>query len=1263
MAVPDQHPAPAEPKRPRSRLRKWGIRVLIFVVGFVLLVGIVIQAVLWTGLPKKIVVGQVEKGLGLRVGVTSVSTGWLGRTSLHGVKLALPLSDQAFADVPDMKVRHTSLIAMIFGRPLIIKEIELDQPVIQVWQEPSGRWNLADVAELLARIGGKKTGEETASSDTPVLPSLNVKELKAVVRDNRGRQLTVEPVNVTSGAETPVSYAYDLEIPSGRTDVPPHVSLKGRVAPGGTWAHAVRVWVHDIDPWIAVWKPGFNVPFSFDGNWTGELAPTGVKGFVQITDARYADYRASGGLTASRLDTTIRLAPANLHVRTPVKPVPELTVARGEITYDGTVARLTRLEFAALGGPAELNGWYEPSLNQGALEAYWQDMTTGQVRQSGKLNIAYKNPLASNLTLDVLASSSGTATDGPFEAVVKLNAAGRSFQELNWRLETPQLAWHRPQPLLLDGLTATGTYRQDGQHQMARLASVALPTDNRLNGTGSYDLTTKQGELHLNGQDWPVHVIEGTRLAFALDASGRGVPSPQDPKKTAPIIELNQFYLRSGNTGLTVKGTYDGREPKPVTAEVVFENLPGNTTSATPATSRPGEPELLQGFVRGNAKLNGTLSPLKIDIEGRLASRDAMILNHVVGDMSTGLKGSIDYDKAVVRADAIPFLDGLWTLGATYVTHKDDKPVYATEVDLAVEHLSLPKVSQFLDSPRLEGTFDGRWYLYYPGLKPNPTSLILTGGGGIDKLSASSFIADKVTYKTTIKQGQISIDPIEITRGNYGTAKAAFSTSVDQPRRILAGFDLAQFPVDFGPLGVQTTGGSHQMVITLPNAQAEDPRDRELQVQGQVVTRTSVAINQQPIGEIRSTTNFLGRTAELTETEGDLLAGHFNGNGSADVDDLNRSRLSFEWKGVQSDRLVRLFPQMKGFGGTYSGNLRLQPALVPRPLQPLSLEVFSHAADGHWRTVRLGDAQIHAFVNPATYQIIASESKVTSLQVGGGSLDVWFSGSRHIDTEPTPEGVEKVTGVTISNIVNVTLNNLQVDQFVQAFDPGHPPGLGKLNGEVYTLSAPKTKALVTLAGPTTRPSPAATAPAATAPAATQPQAPEQPQTLQQQTMLAHILATTTVDGNMRLENSNLAQYSVIASLYNTMHLGGDMRTPTGRGTVSVHMEQGQLHVSNLYFFNRGLEVRGVATADRTWELPDNPISGSVVGTLRPLKSIKFPLLAEADAILTQIQGGLTGVEFAGTVKNPTQKYIREISLTQFGSELRGLLLGEIGNSR
>src|SRR6185437_3635231 len=115
-------PPPAEaPPRRRHRVRKWLARIAAVVLGLLLLIAIVIQIVLWTGLPKQIVVGQVENGLGLRMAVGSLSTGWLGHTALGNVKIALPISDQSFFDVPEMKVKHTNLVGLILGWPVEIK--------------------------------------------------------------------------------------------------------------------------------------------------------------------------------------------------------------------------------------------------------------------------------------------------------------------------------------------------------------------------------------------------------------------------------------------------------------------------------------------------------------------------------------------------------------------------------------------------------------------------------------------------------------------------------------------------------------------------------------------------------------------------------------------------------------------------------------------------------------------------------------------------------------------------------------------------------------------------------------------------------------------------------------------------------------------------------------------------------------------------------------------------------------------------------------
>src|SRR5579864_9336104 len=143
-SVPEQSggkPAKASQPSRRHPVRRWVLRILIGIVALLAIVFVAVQIVLWTNLPKSIFVSKVEEGLGLRLGVTSLSTNWLGHTSMSGVKLALPLSDQSFATVSDMKVKHTNLLAILLGWPVQIKAVEFDKPVVYVRQNSLGQWN------------------------------------------------------------------------------------------------------------------------------------------------------------------------------------------------------------------------------------------------------------------------------------------------------------------------------------------------------------------------------------------------------------------------------------------------------------------------------------------------------------------------------------------------------------------------------------------------------------------------------------------------------------------------------------------------------------------------------------------------------------------------------------------------------------------------------------------------------------------------------------------------------------------------------------------------------------------------------------------------------------------------------------------------------------------------------------------------------------------------------------------------------------------
>jgi len=1239
---------PSEPQRAklvrRHPVRRWVLGILIAIVPLLILAGLTIQVVLWTAVPQSVVVSQIEQGLGLRIGVSGLSTGWLGHTRMSGVRLALPLQEQAFLTVPAMTVRHTNLLGLILGFDIQIKSVELEEPVLYVRQNGAGQWNLQEVAELLARAGGKQTSEQAAkTTGRPALPRLQINHMTIVILDNRQRELKVTPVNVSGEPETPLSWKYDVEVPSDRKDVPPHLSLLGRVAPGGNWAHEAHIWIHDVAAWIRAWQPQAHEPLDFDGAWSGQLTTNGIQGFLRISQASCGAYHMSGALHAFAESGVYTIAANSLTVTTPRSALGEFGISGGSLTYDGKTFSATHLQLALLGGPATLDGSYQPSARQGSLQAQWQHLAFGkgkfEVSSGGRLQLSYFAPRAANLTIAGVIDTRGIAAGDPYEIVGDFGAQGPEARDLTWQFTTHALAWYRPQAIVLNGLAATGAYQQDAQHKSVRLLSLSLPADNRLAGRGAYDLFSSQWTVHLEGRDWPVHLVEGTQLGFVLDATGSRVPAPQAAGGRVPLIQVALFTLSSANAHLSMNGRYDGRDSsKPIHMAVRFDSSP---SQAAPSSQLP----LIRGWLSAQATLEGVLDEQRenLDIAGSVISHDATILGHPVGDMRTLVRGGLDREKAWINADGIPFLDGIWNLDATYVERQGGKNVYATTVALSVDHLPLQRAAQFLNTRQVTGTLAGNWNVYFPGLAPWADQVIVSGGASIRNLAASYFAADEATFRTQMREGTLTIDPIRLSRGRDYRIDAHADLNLGRWRQVHAGVNLTNWRIDVPTAGVTllVSGGADQIEVSLPDGTAANPAARKLRADADFQFSSSVSIGDQPQGRLHVNAAMNGRTIDLRELSGELLGGTISGDGAWDLDRPVASTANLVWKNVQIDRAVRLYSTLTGFGGTLSGSAHLKPAAEPRPLEPMALDVSLSASGAHWHSVQIGDGQLHAYVGP--YRFIAADRQPSTLRVANGDVGVWFSSSTHVDTVPGAAGRPQVTGTTVSNQVNLTLSDLQIDQFVRTFDPTHRRGFGRLSGSLYALTAPKSRTLAEVAQ-----SIASSAPAAVALA-------------RQQSLLEALLRTTTVDGTLSLRQSNLANFGPITFLFDVMHLGQNVRTATGSGNLALHMEDGTLHVLDLHYFNRGIEVRGVATIDQMWKVPDSPLHGSALGAARPLRDIRLPLFAETDALFSALQGALTAVQFDNTLRKPGN--FQQLRLNQLGSEIRGLLLGEVGANR
>ncbi|HWE92715.1 MAG TPA: hypothetical protein VG269_01965 [Tepidisphaeraceae bacterium] len=1236
---------PDPPKTPARKKRHWVLRVAAALIILLFALALIVQIVLWTDLPRGMVVSRIERELGLRVTAASLSTGWLGYTQLDDVTLALPLAEKAFLDVKSMKIKHTSLIGLMLGRAVSVKYIELDQPHLSVYQGHGGRWNMQEVAELLGRAGGKQSGTESAQTTSlPQMPALRITGGVISVIDNHNRQATIEPLEVNGYADTPVSWKYDIQIR-------PRVGLTGRLVPGGDWGQELTGKLQDLGAWAAPWVPDFPTT-DIDFTWRGAVNNGSVNGRLDLQKLAVGRAQASGSVNIGDAGGSLTLRPVNLLIQTGERVLPEFALASGLLQYDGKdkPLRAEQLMLVAFGGPAVVNASYDLNAGSGQLAAVWHNLTLpgDGIKHSGSLDVTLahpfpNSPFAGAIRVDALLASTGTTPAGPWDGKVNFHAAGGGWTNFDWNADAPTLQWRRHGSVIaLNGLKAAGGLHPVGGDPAAAfhpllvtLASIGLPADSRLAGNGSFLFDPKKDALEpwrlfLQGEHWPFHPIEGTELAFSFDANG-------DNK----IVHLNNFILKSPDAQFSANGTYTYGIPRPVAVNITITNAPPAQAPAALAASP--QRQILRGDIQGHLSLAGTLSPWKLDLRGDLSGRELDIVQYHLGDIDIHLAESskIDDTGVAIRTQTLNLLGGRWDLDATYGFESD-----TLGVSVRVGDLSLEKVAGVVGRQDVAGTMDGAINLFVPGLQLDRNRIVVPPStfNFRNVAIAGRPTLDVAQATLALDQGRLTVDPIKIGRGD-GRGQLRFAMDLNNPRHIETGATVAAWPFDAPGGGrADVWAGIPQLIIDLPDKNSPDPANRKVRATArQIDLRATAALKQGRLAEMNAHAGIDGRVLDVRSIHADLLGGRMDGFARADFDELTKATAEATWENLDFAKLAVLFPGLKDLGGEMNGHARLAPATVPRPREPLALLISSTTKNGHWRTVPLGDMRFAAYLGPniedpgGGWRMVMDDTPTdpSFLHAANGTVHIWGRFGAH-------------AGGTFSSQAQLSFADLDLNALVKAMDPGARPIDGRLSGDLMLLRANRAKlAPVHLATEKMFPAP----PAVAVPAATGPSPDDSP--------LRLLIEPLYGEGRVSITRANLANFPVLAFLYNLMHVFQNVNVPEGTGNLQLHLEGGTLTINNMHYFNRGTEVRAVATIGEIWKIPDSPISGTAAGSARPLRNIKLPLLADFDTILATLTRDLTGVRFSGTLRHPIT--VGPIGFTDFGADLNRMLVGDVSS--
>jgi hypothetical protein len=1116
-----------------------GLLVLIFIVG---------EIVFLTDLPRNLVVNALQKQLGLKIAVKSLSTGWLGNTTLHDLAITLPLADKAFLDVPEMRIKHSSLPWLILTGSISVDSIAIEHPQFAVAQDASGSWNFQEVAELLARAGGSKntSGNSDANSGNgiPQLPRLDVNDATLVITDNDGRSTTIANLSISGRPDGPLVWNYQAGVPN-------QLDISGKVAVGGVWNHQIKLKLQDVGSWMSPWVKSWPRSAHLSALWMGQIADGQVSGRLDFDDAVYGSSTISGPVDVSIQDNGATLQPDGLLIANSSASSLSARVDSGQILLNGSDIESKQLSVAFGGGRASIDGKVFLSDGSANLHAAWRDVALpASVAQSGDLSVDYTPSLGQPRFTAVLSSQGASKSLG-WDSQIDLNGTGDSLGTLSLGVTAQKLRFDSPGEksfIDLSGLVAQLSRSGDG----LSLTDLHLGNSHPLSGHGGYSFATGTAWLSFDARGWPIpHAGTGTlNLDFNMWSD-------------ASRVHLEQLYLSSGMMSVYGNGEYVYNLPKPVSAHFYFYELPQ-------FASAQEQSDPFRGLLQGNLDLEGTLKPAEISITGAASGADVHIGQRPLGDLTFAMRGNLRDGQVSLASKDIQFLGGEWNVSGQWPVNNS-----LLRLDtVSVRHLSLPLALARKD---VTGQLDGKWSVDIRQFNPN--GVFVQGSAVVSNLAIGAhkpdgsdavFAADGIQLpKIQLEDGQIDIKRITMVRkmsGVSGRASGRISTTLAHPAELSIKVDASSWPIYPGNAGALCVlSGKGNVDLDLKAGTAL----------GHLDARDDTSLASKSLGQIDAAVDFNRREINASKIEISALGGSASGHAAVDLDNLFQAQGRLDWKDVDLSKIEGITPNLAGLTGKVKGSLEVHPATVPRPLQPLAVELHILTDKVRWGQIGLGDLQTFVYVGP--HRVVLDDARSSQIAFAGGLVQFWGRVSRH-------------PGDLYQSLVQVNLQQLDLDAIV--------PNSSKVARTPGILSG-----VITVVG--------------------RPGAPE----------------LAFGEGHLVLARSDLAGTGPIAILYNLMHFGHDASKPQGFGTIDFTVQRRNVSISAMRYLDRGAEVHGAGVIRDLTKLARSPIDLTLVGSARPLQSISLPGVSDIDDALNAIQRGAVTVHVTGTLDHPMTKRV------------------------
>lgn len=1177
-----------------------------------------IQVILWSDLPRRIVLDSIRKSTALSVSADAVNTGWFGHTTITNLRIAAPLADQPMVVIPQIRASHTSLIPLLITGNLKVDSLEVDQPQVTLHRDAAGQWQ---VPPVFASAADKSP---STNPSIPSLPAIHIQHGTVHLSQDAAPDVLLSDIAVVGKPAS--SPRYDLSV-----TIPGQLDLSAQIALTSAWQHDVQIKATPSPTLVAAFVPHWTGKVDLQGIWSGHLASTGLVGQLTLKQFVIPELTATGRVDIQQQPSAWIFSPHDLAIT----PQPALFASQAQFT---AMSMATMIPAQALLGSGLAGSPIASLLEQSDISPPAAFSTT--IDHASLL-------LASNDTAPASAPAPSPWIDKPIlfsNGQVKLNDDGLTVQNMlatanygrftldgKWvaadqpaslqmglsQVKLPstviesgqfQFHWNPQSPIdptkLWASLTATGktsnvpwniqsksegtlhpagnlvlqttfanldldapvnanldglSFRLLTRPAGIEMDHLALPESDRLKGNGYYNLSNNNWNLSLKARQVPTHIGSIPQCDLLINMTG-------DPR----AIHLTDSHLLAGRLQATIEGDYQPGRQQPLKLEV----------SAVHPNKKVDPSDIwLEGGAEAAATLTGSLAPLQLNLAGTLSGKDVHLLGRTLGDMQMDLTGSIHDGLLDVQSSQFKVLGGQWNLSSRSSLDDD----FLTTMQIQASDVQLADAATAMRLPALTGTLSGKWNLSMPRMDFSKASL----GGTFSAIHPALLTdmpyaqADQVTGNMTLDDGLLSFDNLMLTSAGGRITGSASRLDTQDPSLWKIKFQSNNWPVTH-PLiaGKAQVSGKGDIQLDLDSLSAKGP------------VQLAIALEQadQPAGHMTADAQINGRSIHVRKLEVDALGGTAVGWAMVDLDHLEKSTGQLQANNILSSRLVRWVPAIDGLTGQLDASVSLSPSTDKRALEPCRVQLAISPKDMSWRGVKVTAATFDAYAS--ANRLVLQDGKIN---LADGQVGVWGRISNHKD------------GATAMQI-NLDLHDLSLTQLARAINPLDQSTNGLLSGQII------------LAGPLADRS--------------------------------HVFGQAQLD----VSQSDLVQMPVLTVLYNAMRLGTASSKPMGTGHFELRLDGPRLDLTQAKYFNRGAEVRALATFSNIYAGKDCPLTATVIGSARPLKDIKLPYMADVDKILESIQSNITSYAVTGT---PDNYLVQPITFAAINTSLKRLLFGEV----